>query len=118
MNDNRSFFDMTLPFQPPTKEVDVEFLVFMERYATDLLKWDILAYFAQYPYACVSAAKIAQAIGCSSHSIRPELGDLTLLKVLEHASSTNGQVLYQLTPAPTLRRVISKFANQFSLDPA
>ena len=29
---------MSPPLQPPNKEVDVDFLVFVERYATDLLK--------------------------------------------------------------------------------
>jgi hypothetical protein len=107
---------MTPTLQPPTKEVDVDFLVFVERYATDLLKWDILAFFAHNPNFCASASKIAQHIGRSSHSVRPEVGDLMLLGVLEQVPSSNGQVLYQLAKEPGLRRVISKFATQIAFE--
>lgn len=108
---------MRIPLQPPTKEVDVDFLVFIERYATDLLKWDILALFAHNPNFCASASKIAQRIGRSTHSIQPELGDLALLGILEQLPGEDDQTLYQLTQEPQLRRVILKFANQFTDQP-
>lgn len=98
---------------PPTKEVDVDFLVFVERYATDLLKWDILTFFAHNPNYCAPAAQIAQQIGRSAYSIQPELGDLALLGILEQRHGLAGQPLYQLTHTPPLRRIILKFANQF-----
>ena len=103
---------MLFSLQPPTKEVDVDFLVFVERYATDLLKWDILALFAHNPNFCAPASKIAQRIGRSTYSIQPELGDLALLGILEQTPGENDQTLYQLTQKPHLRRVILKFANQ------
>jgi hypothetical protein len=108
---------MIFSLQPPTKEVDVDFLVFVERYATDLLKWDILALFARDPSFCAPASKIAQRIGRSTHSIQPELGDLALLGILEQTPGENGQTLYCLTQEPYLRRVMLKFANQFSDQP-
>lgn len=105
---------MLLSLQPPNREVDVDFLVFIERYATDLLKWDILAFFAQNPRLSPTAAEVAQQIGRSIYSVRPELGDLVLTGILEHAPASNGHIQYQLTPEPALRRVISKFSYQLT----
>ena len=38
--------------QGPGKEVDVALLVFIERYANDLLKWDLISFFAHNPDQC------------------------------------------------------------------
>lgn len=108
---------MVFSLEAPTKEVDVDFLVFVERYATDLLKWDILALFAHNPSFCAPASKIAQRIGRSTHSIQPELGDLALLGILEQLPGDNDQTLYQLTQESHLRRLILKFANQLTEQP-
>jgi hypothetical protein len=108
---------MTFNLHPPTKEVDVDFLVFVERYATDLLKWDILAFFAHHPDFCASASKIAQLIGRSTHSIRPELGDLVLLGILDQVSNSDHEIHYRLTAEPDLRRLTLKFARQFAEQP-
>lgn len=101
----------------PTKEVDVDFLVFVERYATDLLKWDILTFFAYNPNFCAPASQIARRIGRSIHSIQPELGDLALLGILEQTQARDDQTAYQLTQTPHLRRVILKFAHQLADQP-
>lgn len=103
---------MTLLLQPPNKEVDVAFLVFVERYATDLLKWDILAFFAHNADVCAPAAKIAERLGRSTQSIRPELGDLVLLGILDQLPDLHELPLYRLTQEPNLRRVTLKFADQ------
>lgn len=105
---------MSLSLQPPNREVDVDFLVFIERYATDLLKWDILTFFAQNPGSSPTAAEVAQQIGRSAYSVRPELGDLVLTGILEHTPTSNGHIKYKLTPEPALRRVILKFAHQLA----
>lgn len=102
---------MFLPLQTPTKELDVPFLVFVERYATDLLRWDILAFFARNPNFCAPEAGIAQQIGRSVHSVRPELGDLALLGILDQLQPEEVQPLYRLTSQPQLRRMILKFAD-------
>ena len=98
--------------QPPTKEIDVEFMVFIERYATDLLKWDILTFFANKPDYCVAASTVAKQIGRSAHSVRPELGDLVLLGVLDQCDLEDGQSLYQLTETTDLRKMTLKLAGQ------
>ena len=97
-----------------TKEVDVDFLVFVERYATDLLKWDILTFFGHHPDFCGSTSQIAGQVGRSSLSIRPELGDLVLFGILEQSQADDGQPLYRLTGHSHLRRITLKFAQNQS----
>jgi putative ABC transport system permease protein len=60
----------------PTKEVDVDFLVFVERYATDLLKWDILTFFAHNPNFCaiVGGVGVANAVSGFLDSKREVIG--------------------------------------------
>jgi hypothetical protein len=101
---------MMPPLQPLTKEIDVEFLVFVERYATDLLKWDIITYFAHHPDALVPVATIADRIGRNMQSVRPEVGDLVLLGILVQKTAPDGLLVYQLTQDPYLRRMALKFA--------
>ena len=101
----------------PGREVDVEFLVFVERYATDLLKWDILTFFADHPDFCAPAPKIAQRIGRNIQSVRPELGDLVLLGILTQITGGDGQALYRLTKEPYLRKMTLKFADQLTSRP-
>ena len=102
---------MSTAVHPPTKEVDVDFLVFVERYATDLLKWDILTFFGHNPDFQGTVLKIARKIGRSSQSIRPELGDLALVGILEYVQTEQEETLYQLTQNPQTRRMTKKLAN-------
>ena len=108
---------MLTPLSSPIKEVDIEFLVFVERYATDLLKWDILTFFADHPATCASAAEIAQRIGRTMQSVWPELGDLVLLGILAQNRVSEGQTFYQLTQDPYLRKMTLKFADQLTSRP-
>ena len=103
------------PLQPPTKEIDVEFLVFVERYATDLLKWDILTYFARHPEARVPAATVADRIGRTVQSVRPEIGDLVLRRILVQFTAPDGLLVYQLTQEPYLRKMTLKFADKLAM---
>ncbi len=96
--------------QPPTKEVDVEFLVFVERYVTDLLRWDILACFAHQPDLCASASTIAKLIGRNVQSVYLELGDLALVGILEQFPIPNGSISYRLTEKSRLKESVLKFA--------
>ena len=97
--------------QPPTKEIDVAFLVFIERYATDLLKWDILTFFANNPEFCISASTLAKHIGRSVHSVRPELSEVDRLlgsnKKIKHL--TNWEPQYSLEEG--LNKTIEWFSN-------
>ena len=102
---------MLTQLKPPAKEVDVDFMVFVERYATDLLKWDILTFFSHNPEFFGTTEQIAQRLGRSSHSIRPELGDLALLGILDQKQRTEDhKTLFKLTQEPKLRQLTLKFA--------
>lgn len=98
----------------PAKEIDVAFLVFVERYATDLIKWDILTFFAHNPDFLIPASKTAKHLGRSVHSIRPELGDLALMGILSQTHMPDGQTLYQLTKEPRLRKMALKLAERMT----
>jgi len=97
----------------PGKEVDVDLLVFIERYANDLLKWDLISFFARNPDLYDTADNVAHRIGRNSRVIRPELGDLVMLGVLEW-DSLGGDHIYYLTQRPGLRTLALKFAQHLN----
>lgn len=97
----------------PAKEVDVDLLVFIERYASDLLKWDIISFFAQNPNSYDTADNIAHQVGRNPRVVRPELGDLVMLGILE-LGRLNGDHIYQLTQRSDLRRLALKFARHLN----
>lgn len=88
------------------KEIDVDFLVFVERYATDLLKWDILTFFGRQPDFVGSIEQLAHQMGRSSQSIRPEVGNFVLLGVLEQTQTDADGMTYRLTQSEHLRTPI------------
>ncbi|RMF03855.1 MAG: hypothetical protein D6768_04870 [Chloroflexi bacterium] len=103
---------MSAALQPPSKEVDIDFLVFIERHASDLLRWDILTFFGNNPEFHGTTEQIARQVGRRSQSIRPELGELALLNILEKTTLPTRQMGYRLTHQPDLRRMVLKLAGQ------
>ena len=102
---------MASRLQLPRKAVDVDFLVFVERNATDLLTMDILTFFGRVPDFVGTTEQIAQQLGRSSQSIRAELGELALKGVLVKHQLPNGQWSYQLVEIDNVRRMTLKLAN-------
>ncbi|NIT61470.1 MAG: hypothetical protein GWN00_36280 [Aliifodinibius sp.] len=94
-----------------TEEIDLGLLVFIERYATNLLKWDLLTFFGNHPEEKFNVEEVAKRIGRSYKAIRSELGDLAILELL-HKSSENGQPVYQLTYDSVLRSQVIRFAQK------
>lgn len=93
-------------------EVDIEVLTFIERYATNLARWDVLLFFGRNPVAQDNANGIARQIGRRARSIAKELEDLTYLGVL-HAQPNGKGLTYQLTRAPAVRRAVMRLAKHF-----
>jgi hypothetical protein len=91
------------------EEIDLDLLVFIERYVTNLLKWDLLTFFGNYPDEKKDAQAVAKCLGRSYRAVRSELGDLTMLELLQK-STANGHPIYQLTADVTLRPQVIKFA--------
>ena len=95
------------------KEVDIDLLVFIERYANDLLKWDLISFFAHNPDLQDTADNVARGIGRDPRVVRSELGDLVILGVLEW-EQLDGDYIYQLTQHPDLRRLALKFVRHLN----
>jgi hypothetical protein len=97
----------------PTKEVDVHLLVFIERYANDLLKWDLISFFARNPDLYDTADNVARCVSRSPRVVRSELGDLVMLGILEW-DHLNGDQIYHLTRRSDLREQALKFAQHLN----
>jgi hypothetical protein len=112
---DRRHSKMASQLQSPRKEVDVDFLVFVERNATDLLTLDILTFFGHNPAFTGTVEHVAQQLGRSSQSIRAELGDLALKEILSKVDMVDGQVAYQLAPKNQIKRMVVKLASSQSV---
>jgi len=97
--------------QHPRKDIDLDLLIFIERYATNLLKWDILTFFGRHPESQQTAQDIALEIGRSYRVIRPELGDLAMLGILNKFDN-HSHPKYRLTSNPSLRSLTLKLSRK------
>ncbi|MCD6553401.1 MAG: hypothetical protein DRI52_06485 [Chloroflexi bacterium] len=95
---------------PDDREVDVELLAFVERYATGLLKWDIITFFGQNPHTHDTALNIAHFIGRNPRAVMLDLGDLAILGLLRQTRA-NGEIVYHLTSDRVLRGAILRFVS-------
>lgn len=98
--------------QIPLDEVDVSLLAFVERYATGVVKWDIIAFFGENPYTSDTARSIAQRIGRSLDIVLPELFDLAMVGLLERIK-IDGTMVFQLTREKALRQTTFNFVRHF-----
>ncbi len=91
-------------------EVDVELFTFVERYATSLIRWDLLLFFGTHPRRSITAAELAQEMHRSVKATTKELDDLTYLRVLTRRY-TPEKVTYQLARNGPARRAITRLAD-------
>jgi len=97
----------------PTQEIDLELFTFIERYATNLARWDLLVYFGQHPTARDNAPAIAQHVGRNARLVQKELDDLVYLGILSTQRNGDG-MRYGLVRAPATRRAVVRLACDFS----
>jgi hypothetical protein len=90
-------------------EVDVELLTFVERYATNLLRWDLLLLFGSKPDASMTPVEIAQLVRRGVANTTKELDDLNYLHVLTRRY-TPQKVTYQLSRRGNIRRATTRLA--------
>ena len=95
-----------------SSEIDIELLAFIERYATNLARWDVLLYFGRNPATRDNAFGIAKQLGRRPQSLAKELADLAYLGVL-HAHENGKGMVYQLARVPTTRRAVIRLAQHF-----
>jgi DNA-binding MarR family transcriptional regulator len=98
----------------PLQEIDVELFAFVERYATNLARWDLLLYFGQNPNLRGDAPEIAGRIGRKLSSVQKELDDLTYLGVLQAAQGDPAR-RYILSRDVSTRRAAIRMAHDFSV---
>ncbi len=91
------------------REIDIEFLTFVERYATNLTRWDVLVFFGSDPATEENASGIAAKIGRQVHPLEKELNDLVYLGVLNSHKNGRGMV-YRLADAPAIHRAVVNLA--------
>ena len=94
-------------------EIDIELLAFIERYASSLIKWDLIVFFGENPYSRDTADNVARRIGRSLSITQRELNDLVILGLIER-SHLNGEIVYQLAQENRLRRLTSRFVAHVS----
>ncbi len=94
---------------PKTTEVDVELFTFVERYATSLIRWDLLLFFAAHPRRRITATELAQEMRRSLKATSKELDDLTYLRVLTRRYRAE-KVTYQLARNGPARRALMRLA--------
>jgi len=90
------------------KEIDIDMLAFVERYANNPLKWEIVMFFGRNPHTRDLADHIARLVGRSEPAVRRELEDLALLGLLKRQPAP-GANIYGLTDDPALRETLTRF---------
>ncbi len=101
-------------FPLSTQEIDVELFTFIERYATNLVRWDLLLFFGRHPAMHLEAHQVAQRIGRSPRLVQKELDDLVYLGIVR-LYRTESQVRYGLTRATATRRAVIRMARDYNL---
>ena len=98
---------------PPAKhgvaEIDLELFTFVERYATNNFRWDLILMFGAQPDKELTAREIADQLRRSAFATTKELDDLTYLRVLVRRY-TPERITYRLTKRLTLRRSATRLA--------
>lgn len=90
-------------------EVDIELFTFVERYATNLVRWDLLLYFGSHPDQRITAPELARQMRRTLKATTKELDDLTYLRVLTRRYNPE-QVTYQLVRKGATRRAVTRLA--------
>jgi hypothetical protein len=97
----------------PAYEIDVELFTFIERYATNLARWDLLVYFGRHPTTRGNAFTIAQHVGRRARMVQNELDDLVYLGIVSAQRNGDG-TSYGLARSPATRRAVVRLARDFS----
>lgn len=84
-------------------EIDLELFTFVERYATNNFRWDLILLFGNQPDSEFSAQEIADQLRRGVFATTKELDDLTYLRVLVRRY-TPELTTYRLTKRTAVRR--------------
>jgi hypothetical protein len=92
-----------------TREIDLELLTFIERYATTLARWDLLVYFGRHPTTRDNAESIAAQVRRNARMVQKDLDDLVYLGILR-AQPNGAELDYGLVRSATTRRAVVRLA--------
>jgi hypothetical protein len=90
-------------------ELDIELFTFVERYATNLVRMDLLMFFGGNPEERITAANLARVVRRTLRATKKELDDLTYLRILTRRY-TPEKVTYQLTRRREARSAVMRLA--------
>lgn len=94
---------------PTDKELDLQFLTFVEQYASNPIRSEVLQFMGTHPEVSASASEVASQIGRSRRLVRLELYELALGHVVKPIGH-NGQICYRLSGDKTIRDLVARFA--------
>jgi len=94
---------------PRVAEIDLELFTFVERYATNNFRWDLILMFGAHPDDELTAREISEQLRRGIFVTTKELDDLTYLRVLVRRY-TPERTTYRLTKRLTLRRSATRLA--------
>ncbi len=97
-------------------EIDLELFTFVERYAINNLRWDLILMFGDQPDSELTSQEIAAKLRRTVFATTKELDDLTYLRLLVRRY-TPERTTYRLTKRANLRRSAVRLAN-FERPPA
>jgi hypothetical protein len=93
-----------------TAEIDLELFTFVERYATNNFRWDLILHFGNHPDTEFTSNEIAERLRRGVFATTKELDDLTYLRVLVRRY-TPERTTYRLTRRANLRRSATRLAD-------
>jgi len=94
---------------PRVAEIDLELFTFVERYATNNFRWDLILLFGSHPDDELTSREIASQLHRGVFATTKELDDLTYLRVLVRRY-TPERITYRLTKRLNLRRSATRLA--------
>lgn len=94
--------------QTERSDIDPTLLDFLRNKVNSFIKWDLVRFFHDNPYAVDSADHIARYIMRDQRTTERELEGLAQSQVLD-IDEISGVRVYRLSPAETIRELISEF---------
>ena len=90
-------------------DIDPQILEFLQTKVNSFIKWDLVRYFHDNPYAADTAENIARYIGRDADPIGGELSALVKSGVLQRREPSPDVFVYSLSSDPSVRELVSRF---------
>jgi hypothetical protein len=89
-------------------DMDPELLQFLKSYVTSFIKWDLMRFFHDNPYATDTAENIARFIGRDRETVADELAEMVESGVLQ-SHQVGDLIVYTLATDPHIRELMERF---------